>query len=56
VLRSLRGHDRLLVLMRYKLDLPDVAIAERLDIAESTVRVRLHRLKIELRVLISDLR
>jgi RNA polymerase sigma-70 factor (ECF subfamily) len=56
VLRSLRGQDRLLVLMRYKLDLPDVAIAERLDIAESTVRVRLHRLKMELRVLISDLR
>jgi RNA polymerase sigma-70 factor (ECF subfamily) len=56
VLRSLRGQDRLLVLMRYKLDLPDVAIAERLGIAESTVRVRLHRLKMELRVLISDLR
>lgn len=56
VLDGLRGHDRLLVLMRYKLDLPDVAIAERLGIAESTVRVRLHRLKKELRVLISELR
>jgi RNA polymerase sigma factor (sigma-70 family) len=56
VLRSLRGQDRLLVLMRYKLDLPDVAIAERLGIAESTVRVRLHRLKMELRGLISELR
>ncbi len=56
VLHSLRGQDRLLVLMRYKLDLPDVAIAERLGIAESTVRVRLHRLKKELRVLIRELR
>ncbi len=56
VLRSLRGQDRLLVLLRYKLDLPDVAIAQRLGIAESTVRVRLHRLKKELRVLIRELR
>jgi RNA polymerase sigma-70 factor (ECF subfamily) len=56
VLHGLRGQDRLLVLMRYKLDLPDVAIAERLGIAETTVRVRLHRLKKELRVLIRDLR
>jgi RNA polymerase sigma-70 factor (ECF subfamily) len=56
VLRTLRGQDRLLVLMRYKFDLPDVAIAERLGIAESTVRVRLHRLKNELRVLIRELR
>jgi RNA polymerase sigma-70 factor (ECF subfamily) len=55
-LRTLRGQDRLLVLMRYKFDLPDVAIADRLGIAESTVRVRLHRLKNELRVLIRELR
>ena len=55
-LRNLRGQDRLLVLMRYTLDLSDVAIAERLGIAQSTVRVRLHRLKKELRVLIGELR
>jgi RNA polymerase sigma-70 factor, ECF subfamily len=55
-LRRLRGQDRALVLLRYKLDLSDVAIAERLGIAQSTVRVRLHRLKKELRVLMSDLR
>ena len=55
VLRKLRSQDRLLLLLRYKLDLPDVAIAERLGIAQSTVRVRLHRLKKELRVLIGEL-
>jgi RNA polymerase sigma-70 factor (ECF subfamily) len=56
VLSNLRSQDRLLLLLRYKLDLPDVAIAERLGIAQSTVRVRLHRLKKELRVLIGELR
>jgi RNA polymerase sigma-70 factor, ECF subfamily len=56
VLGNLRGQDRLLVLLRYKLDLPDVEIAERLGIAQTTVRVRLHRLKKELRVLMSELR
>jgi RNA polymerase sigma-70 factor, ECF subfamily len=56
LLGKLRGQDRLLVTMRYKLDLPDVEIAERLGIAQSTVRVRLHRLKKELRVLMSELR
>jgi RNA polymerase sigma-70 factor (ECF subfamily) len=56
VLHSLSGQDRLLVLMRYKLDMTDVAIGARLGIAESTVRVRLHRLKEELRVLIRELR
>lgn len=56
VLHSLSGQDRLLVLMRYKLDMTDVAIGERLGIAESTVRVRLHRLKEDLRVLIGELR
>jgi RNA polymerase sigma-70 factor, ECF subfamily len=56
VLGNLRGQDRLLVLLRYKLDLPDVEIAERLGIAQTTVRVRLHRLKKELRVLMGELR
>jgi RNA polymerase sigma-70 factor (ECF subfamily) len=56
VLRRLRGQDRALVVLRYKLDLPDVVFAERLGIAQTTVRVRLHRLKKELRVLMDDLR
>jgi RNA polymerase sigma-70 factor, ECF subfamily len=56
VIGKLRGQDRLLLLLRYELDLPDVAIAERLGIAQSTVRVRLHRLKKELRVLMSEVR
>jgi RNA polymerase sigma factor (sigma-70 family) len=55
VLGNLRGQDRLLVLLRYKLDLPDVEIAERLGIAQTTVRVRLHRLRKELRVLMGEL-
>lgn len=54
-LRGLRSDDdRRLVVLRYELDLPDVAIAKVLGIAESTVRVRLHRLKKRLSVLIED--
>jgi RNA polymerase sigma-70 factor, ECF subfamily len=56
VLSKLRGQDRLLVILRYRLDLPDVEIAERLGIAQTTVRVRLHRLKKELRVLMIESR
>jgi RNA polymerase sigma-70 factor (ECF subfamily) len=55
-LHRLRKEDRTLVVLRYQLDLPDVAIAERLGIAQSTVRVKLHRLRRELRVLMNDLR
>ena len=55
-LHGLRAQDRTLVVLRYQLDMTDVAIAERLGIAQSTVRVRLHRLKKELRVLMDDLR
>jgi RNA polymerase sigma-70 factor, ECF subfamily len=55
-LRRLSRDERRLVLMRYKLDLPDPAIARSFGIAESTVRVRLHRLKEKLRVLMGDLR
>ena len=55
-LQRLRREDRTLVVLRYQMDLTDVAIAERLGIAQSTVRVRLHRLKKELRVLRNDLR
>jgi RNA polymerase sigma factor (sigma-70 family) len=56
VLRRLRREERHLLLLRYQLDLPDVAIARRLGIAESTVRVRLHRLRQQLRVLMSEFR
>jgi RNA polymerase sigma-70 factor, ECF subfamily len=55
-LRGLRSQDRMLVTLRYKLDLSDVAIAEHLGIAQSTVRVRLHRLKKRLRVLMDELK
>jgi RNA polymerase sigma-70 factor (ECF subfamily) len=50
-LAKLRREDRHLFILRYELDLADVAIAERLGIAETTVRVRIHRLKQQLRVL-----
>jgi RNA polymerase sigma-70 factor (ECF subfamily) len=53
-LSELRLEERHLLLLRYQLDLPDVAIARRLGIAESTVRVRLHRLRLQLRVLMAD--
>jgi RNA polymerase sigma-70 factor (ECF subfamily) len=55
-LRELRLEERHLLLLRYQLDLPDVAIAQRLGIAESTVRVRLHRLRRQLRVLMEEFR
>jgi RNA polymerase sigma-70 factor (ECF subfamily) len=55
-LRGLRREDRRLLLLRYQLDLPDVVIARRLGIAETTVRVRLHRLQPKLRVLMAELR
>lgn len=46
--------DRELVKLRYSFDLSDVVIAERLGIAEATVRVRLHRVRKRLRTLIED--
>jgi len=47
--------DRRLVKLRYSLDLSDVVIANKLGIAEATVRVRLHRVRKRLRTLIEDL-
>lgn len=41
--------DRLLVRMRYELDLSQREIAERLHLPEGTVKVRLHRLRRRLR-------
>jgi RNA polymerase sigma factor (sigma-70 family) len=55
-LGRLGDDERRLVVMRYQLDLPDGAIAERLGVAPSTVRVRLHRLKNKLRVLMGEFR
>jgi RNA polymerase sigma-70 factor (ECF subfamily) len=53
-LAQLKDDDRRLVQLRYFLDLSDVDIAERLGIAEATVRVRLHRIRKRLRPLIED--
>jgi RNA polymerase sigma-70 factor, ECF subfamily len=53
-LARLSEGDRCLVKLRYSLDLSDVAIANRLGIAEATVRVRLHRVRKRLRTLIGD--
>jgi RNA polymerase sigma-70 factor (ECF subfamily) len=49
---QLAEEDRLLVRLRYSLDLPDVDIASELGIAESTVRVRLFRIRKRLRELL----
>jgi RNA polymerase sigma-70 factor (ECF subfamily) len=51
---QLAEDDRLLVRLRYSLDLPDVEIAAKLGIAETTVRVRLFRVRKRLRELIKD--
>jgi RNA polymerase sigma-70 factor (ECF subfamily) len=53
-LAQLAEEDRRLVQLRYSLDLADVVIAEKLGIAEATVRVRLHRARRRLRDLIED--
>jgi RNA polymerase sigma-70 factor (ECF subfamily) len=56
VLARLGYGDRQLLLLRYLLDLPDVVIARRLGIAESTVRVKSYRLRQRIRVLMGELR
>ena len=53
-LEQLDEADRQLVKLRYSLDLSDVVIAKELGIAEATVRVRLHRVRKRLRMLIED--
>ena len=53
-LAQLGEADRQLVRLRYSLDLSDVVIAKKLGIAEATVRVRLHRVRKRLRMLIED--
>jgi RNA polymerase sigma-70 factor, ECF subfamily len=53
-LAELDEEDRRLVKLRYSLDLSDVVIAKKLGIAEATVRVRLHRVRKRLRLLIED--
>lgn len=48
-LRALDGRDRRLLIGHYWQDLPNSELALELGIAESTVRVRLHRLRRQLR-------
>jgi RNA polymerase sigma factor (sigma-70 family) len=48
-IRQLAESDRALVLARYWEDLPDDELARRFGIAETTVRVRLHRIRRRLR-------
>jgi RNA polymerase sigma-70 factor, ECF subfamily len=53
-LAQLSAEERRLVRLRYELDWTQVAIARRLEIPESTVRVRLHRIRHRLRALLGD--
>jgi RNA polymerase sigma-70 factor (ECF subfamily) len=48
-LACVREDDRLLLWLRYGMDLTQEAVAERLGIAEGTAKVRLHRLREALR-------
>jgi RNA polymerase sigma-70 factor, ECF subfamily len=48
-LKRLNDRDRLLLEMRYREDLTQAAIADRLGIPEGTVKVRLHRARNKLR-------
>jgi RNA polymerase sigma-70 factor (ECF subfamily) len=54
-IRSLNGPDRRLLIGHYWQDLPNSELALELGIAESTVRVRLHRLRHQLRHTLVDL-
>jgi RNA polymerase sigma-70 factor, ECF subfamily len=48
-LRGMDGQDVQLLVGRYWQDLSDSELAERFGVAEATVRVRLHRLRVRLR-------
>jgi RNA polymerase sigma-70 factor (ECF subfamily) len=48
-LRTMDGQDVQLLVGRYWQDLSDSELAEQLGVAEATVRVRLHRLRLRLR-------
>ena len=48
-LKRLNDRDRMLLEMRYREDLTQAAIADRLGIPEGTVKVRLHRARNKLR-------
>ena len=48
-LKTMEGQDVQLLVGRYWQDLSDRELAERFGVAEATVRVRLHRLRIRLR-------
>jgi RNA polymerase sigma-70 factor (ECF subfamily) len=47
-LRQLDAADRLLIQLRYEADLTQAAIANRLELPEGTVKVRLHRARLKL--------
>ena len=48
-LRTMDGQDVKLLVGRYWQDLSDSELAEQFGVAEATVRVRLHRLRLQLR-------
>jgi RNA polymerase sigma-70 factor (ECF subfamily) len=48
-LSRMDGQDRWLLIGRYWQDLPNSELAEQLGVTEVTVRVRLHRLRLQLR-------
>jgi RNA polymerase sigma-70 factor (ECF subfamily) len=48
-LSRMDGQDRWLLIAHYWQDLPSSELAEQLGVAEVTVRVRLHRLRLQLR-------
>lgn len=54
-LARLEPEERQLVTLRYVLDVPQVEIARRLGMAEPTVRVRLHRIRKRLDLLMREL-
>jgi RNA polymerase sigma-70 factor, ECF subfamily len=53
-LRAMDGQDVELLVGRYWQDLSDSELAERFGVAEATVRVRLHRLRLQLRNLLVE--
>jgi RNA polymerase sigma-70 factor (ECF subfamily) len=54
VLTELPERDRRLLQMRYGEDLTQASVATRLGIPEGTVKVRLHRLRAQLRVALEE--
>lgn len=55
-LRELPDEDRVMLELRYRRDLTQAAVAKRLDMPEGTVKVRLHRLRHQLRSILEEQR